>query len=398
MNLDVSLNLSSGDAAGVAEARVGQPSLFDGQASTWNQERDAAFETWWQTHARDQSMTDASERTYRDMWRLFSAWMTVHAPDVSLQAITPPVVKRFIVARDQHGVPRASSTRRYQWRLARLIDLVLSHHAHANGLTRNTAAADVIASSSLKTANVFRKDELPNVYSNDEAARIIRFVSAVVGQKAEAEADAGAQPHVPPASPGFPPIEGTATSDAVDTDSDALLQPRWQAVRNAALVACHLGAGLTPSEARRLALQDMKLNRRGADRAPLVWGLRVAPGARQPSRDTPVARWAGVAIGHWLLERQRLGVSGDRVFPRSPLGEELAEGPHYRGVQRVLRKAGLEREDAAGGSFRLRHTFAMRQLKHRNSVEQVARWIGVQDLDLVARYGDLLDSAIVTVV
>ena len=42
-------------------------------------------------------------------------------------------------------------------------------------------------------------------------------------------------------------------------------------------------------------------------------------------------------------------------------------------------------DSADGGSFRLRHTFALRQLRRGTEPAQVARWLGVEP-EVMARY------------
>ncbi len=54
----------------------------------------------------------------------------------------------------------------------------------------------------------------------------------------------------------------------------------------------------------------------------------------------------------------------------------------------MLTAAGLPGAD--GGSFRLRHTFALRQLQHGSSPEQVAQWMGLRDAAALARHRRLL--------
>ena len=50
----------------------------------------------------------------------------------------------------------------------------------------------------------------------------------------------------------------------------------------------------------------------------------------------------------------------------------------------MLAATGLE--DVEGGSFRLRHTFALRQLRKGKKPEEVAKWLGVTDPSVMTRY------------
>ena len=47
----------------------------------------------------------------------------------------------------------------------------------------------------------------------------------------------------------------------------------------------------------------------------------------------------------------------------------------------------------AGGSFRLRHTFAIRQLRRGTPPEQVAHWMGVEPGEM-KRYERVLPAAV----
>jgi integrase len=46
-----------------------------------------------------------------------------------------------------------------------------------------------------------------------------------------------------------------------------------------------------------------------------------------------------------------------------------------------------------GGSFRLRHTFAMRQLRRGTPADQVAAWMGVEPAEM-RRYERVLPAAV----
>jgi site-specific recombinase XerD len=54
----------------------------------------------------------------------------------------------------------------------------------------------------------------------------------------------------------------------------------------------------------------------------------------------------------------------------------------------VLAAAGVA--DTEGGSFKLRHTFALRQLRRGTEPEQVAEWLGLSDAAALARYRKVL--------
>jgi site-specific recombinase XerD len=60
----------------------------------------------------------------------------------------------------------------------------------------------------------------------------------------------------------------------------------------------------------------------------------------------------------------------------------------YESARRVLMAAGLDADQ--GGSFKLRHSFALRQLQAGHDPDDVARWLGVVDPSVMLRYQQLL--------
>lgn len=47
-----------------------------------------------------------------------------------------------------------------------------------------------------------------------------------------------------------------------------------------------------------------------------------------------------------------------------------------------------------GGSMRMRHTFALRQLRRGKSADDIARWLGVVGQDVMARYKRILQAPV----
>jgi site-specific recombinase XerD len=64
---------------------------------------------------------------------------------------------------------------------------------------------------------------------------------------------------------------------------------------------------------------------------------------------------------------------------------------HYEAVQKVMVAAGIDEPGGgSGGAFRLRHTFALRQLRRNRGVEDVARWMGIANIEEMQRYTGVL--------
>ena len=86
---------------------------------------------------------------------------------------------------------------------------------------------------------------------------------------------------------------------------------------------------------------------------------------------SPVAPWAAELLKHWLIVRSELAIAGRFLFPSTRTGKQWLKPSQYESARRVLEDAGADSQE--GGSFRLRHTFAIRQLRRGTAPEQVAR-------------------------
>ena len=110
-------------------------------------------------------------------------------------------------------------------------------------------------------------------------------------------------------------------------------------------------------------------------------------------RETPVAPWAGQLLRYWLDVRAEQGVPGSMVFPATKsTGKPWGKVAQYNAAKEVLQAAGVD--DVEGGSFRLRHTFALRQLRRGKAADEVARWLGVSDPAVMARYQRVISSPV----
>lgn len=283
----------------------------------------------------------SSIEVYEHMWSALSEWMVGNG--VKLSGITPLDLGHYLGSRG--GAEELSE--RYALRLLRLVDSVLAHDARVKGLQPNTAALEVLAARpDIRFATAHDRDPLPQVFSAVEAKRLVTYLSAV--------------------RPG----RGAAGQS-------------WQEIRNRASVALMLGAGLTPGEIRALKLDDLIVD--GGRVKDVVWKLRVAGNGNAPGRETPLAAWAGQLLRYWLDVRTEQGIPGLMVFPSTrSSGKPWGKVAQYLAAKEVLAAAGID--DVEGGSFRLRHTFVIRQLRRGRAPDEVARWLGVSDPAVMSRY------------
>jgi integrase len=133
----------------------------------------------------------------------------------------------------------------------------------------------------------------------------------------------------------------------------------WQALRNRSAVALQLGAGLTPSDVRAVL-----------------------------AREAPIVPWCGRLLRSWLHVRREVQIERSVLFPATCTSRPWGKVSQYASAQAVLAAAGVP--DSERGSFKLRHTCALRQLRRGTAPEQVAQWLGLPDAAALALYRRVL--------
>lgn len=318
-----------------------------------------AFEAWLADQRGAGLLRQAgSASVYEDMWEAFAAWCLGQSPAVTLLSLNLADLQAFQAARFGRKTLDLSLTPRYALRLMRLIDRVMRHHAARTNSIANSAAADwITANPEVRYADAAHADPLPEHLSVSEARQLIAFLCA-------------ARPRPGPSR-----------------DAHAALT--WQEVRNRASVALQLGAGLAPGDVRALTLDSpVAQGGRVRDRP---WKLQVPGDGNSPARETPVAPWAAELLQHWLAVRSEVGIAGPYLFPSTRTGKQWQKPSQYECAKRVLEEAGTDSRE--GGSFRLRHTFALRQLRRGTPPEQVAQWLGIEPAKM-KRYERVLPGVV----
>ncbi|MDM0030369.1 tyrosine-type recombinase/integrase [Variovorax saccharolyticus] len=313
-----------------------------------------AFERWLaDEQARGSLRLPSSLAVYRDMWGAFSAWCLGQSPGVTLESLDLRDLQAFQAARFGRKSSDMSLSPRHALRLMRLVDRVLRHHAAQTGEPPNTAASDWLAAHPVvRYAEAAHADPLPDFLSVSEAKHLITFLS-------------DARPR--------PGLTGSRR------DSHAAFT--WQELRNRCAVGLQLGGGLTPGDVRALTLAS-PISRGGRVR-DRPWKVSVPGDGNSAARETPIAPWAGELLQHWLQVRAEARIEGDFLFPSTRTGKQWHKESHYKCAKKVLEDAGIDSSE--GGSFRLRHTFALRQLRRGFQPETVAAWLGVEP-EVMGRY------------
>jgi len=302
------------------------------------------FERWLAARAGQRRLRQPSSiAVYRSMWEAFCKWLIGRGQH--LGQISPSVLADFLDDRAQAGM----LSDRHAWRWLSLLDGVLQHaQPGERSLSPNRAALQLLeAHPRWRYANASARDPLPEHLSAAQARQLVRWLL-----------DDSSGYHAAGAKPGS-----------------------WQALRNRASVALQLGAGLTPGDIRVLQTRHVLGQPAGA-RGP--WRVRIPKHGAVDPHEAPIAPWAARLVSRWLARRTEEALPGDLLFPGTRKGTAWTKVAHYLAAGSVLAAAGLP--DTGGGSFILRHTFALRQLRRGHPADEVARWLGVSDPGVMARY------------
>ncbi|RCW66271.1 tyrosine-type recombinase/integrase [Pseudorhodoferax soli] len=319
-------------------------------------EFDWAFNSWLTSkQTAGDKVTAASLDLYRKMWQTFCRWCVGQEPPIRLPAVTREDVRQFATKPSLHDASEALSPR-YVWRLLDLVEKVLAHLARSESRPYESVAEQVLQDQERwRYANAADKDPLPQYLSAGDAALLVTYLSAARPRQAR---------------------------PAVQT---------WQELRNRTAVALMLGAGLTPGEVRAAQVGDVVVA--GGRTKDVPWKVRVAPGRAGGARETPIAPWAGQLLQYWLQVRIHEGIPGQHLLPSTRTGKPWkSHVAQYDAIKLVMRGSGLDPSLEKGGSFRLRHTFALRQLRRGQADAVVAAWLGVEVAE-IARYHRVVFSA-----
>lgn len=325
--------------------------LFDDEGAGV-QTFETAFARWLASVRRHRKglTEESSETAYAMMWHSFTEWCVEKG--VSLDDLTVENLIEFVSRPSQRDHKTALSPR-YVWRLLTLVDRVLGHRRRGLKLPESDVVEEVFnRNPHWRFANADKHDPLPAYLPAHEAAKLVSYLS-VARSKGDGE------------------------------------QMHWQETRNRTAVAVMLGAGLTPGEVRSLELHHVIVS--GSKYPGVPWKLQVPAGGTHGMRETPLTNWAGRLLAHYLFVRGRERIPGFQLFPSTRKGTAWGKVAQYQATAAVLAAADIDEAVRAGGSFRLRHTFALRQLRRGKPPDQVALWLGV-DLREVIRYKSIAYS------
>ena len=312
-----------------------------------------AYDRWVARAQTDRGLNDASLAVQRAMWVAFAAWCIRNRIDPV--TLTAEELEAFLKSRE--GTAQASElTARHAWRLVRLIGQVLAFMASEQGLAANGAATELLKRSRrLRMANDNAADPLPEALTDAEDRALTSFLQASVPRSGK--------------NSGL----------------------RWQDIRNRAFVALQRGAGMTPLEIRTVRIRDVFVD---PDPGKGAWKVRAPATGSVSEHDAPVAKWGRALLEAWRHMRAELEIPGEWLFPATRTGKPLSKTAQFEGCAEVLAAAGLTGPSATGGGYKLRNTFALRQLAtKKNTDAEIAAWLGIDEAEM-ARYHRVLSGPV----
>lgn len=326
-----------------------------------------SFEAWVDMRAlstsrnrAEKALSPETANVYREMWHAFAAHCA--ARNLRLEDLTVEDLETFLIIRgtgDDFQRPRVMTkgddlSPRYARRFLTLIDRVARFQANQDDVAPNLAAHELLQQPKYRYAEAADKDPLPEYLSEIQAKRVIAYVTQV-------------------------------------RSTDSTLGPMsWKEIRDRTAVALMLGGGLAPGDVRALELSGVIVV--GGRKMDVPWKLALPGNGNSPARETPLATWAGRQLAYWLAVRAQQEIPGNYVFPSTGGGREWSHTRCFEACKAVLAGAGLSTE--SGGLFKLRHTFALRQLAKGRSEVDVARWLGLLDISGMTRYRRIVVSQI----
>jgi integrase len=330
-----------------------------------------AFDNWL-AHQRvaGRLRRGSSEAVYRAMWQALVAWCLAQRPALRLVDLQGAPLLHYLASRSGQQAADAVLTPRYQQRLVSLVQRVRAHQVWQQQQASAGPMQALAMAHGATPAGGGRQPLLQPATGSDNPEPPLHLLP---GQAAQ--------------------LQALLLRTADDT------QGRWQRLRDRCAVALQLGAGLGPGDVRALRLTDVRpaasaaavgavaktsADAMPAEDAPTRLQLHVAANGSAPAHSAPLADWAASVLARWLAVRQAQALGGPWLLPSTRSGKPWGKVAQYESARRVLADAGLDPD--GGGSFRLRHSFAMRQLAHGHDPGQVASWLGVIDPQVMLRY------------
>jgi site-specific recombinase XerD len=315
---------------------VGPPpvDLFDQRVDDWERDPRRAFDAW----LVKQSFRHSSAQVYQAQWNHFVDWLDLRRR--TLRSADAGLVGQFLDSLATRKQQRA--------RYLRLIERVYDHLAKQQPRLPNPARGAALNPDPAADWPMAPANEPTGFLTPAERERLVTQLMA--------------------------PLPATSRT-------------RWRELRDRALLAAFLGAGLKTGEAQ--ALPERFLAR--ADGWLLI--ENVDPRLTRRTRPLPFAR---AAFDAWLRERGAgsagsaggsLGTSaGGLAFPSGPDGRPMHKATVLRAIDAQVEAAGIADSRSRRASPQtMRNSFAALLFESGESAELVAEWLGFEQLESAVR-------------
>lgn len=310
----------------------GASGLFDSSLEDWLKQPEQAFDNW----LAGQGFRASTATVYGAMWRKWLRWTGERG--LTLPRWQAHHLGEFL---DDGGLEK-----RHRYRYARLIERVFHHLQHIQAASHNPASRAV-------KERLAEGDNDPTAFLAPEEIKHLIAALEVPNDR-------------PVADPGRP------------TD--------WKAVRDAALIAVFLGAGLKVGEARALTLDAL---------APDCSKIAIPQGRQGQLRHADVLPFGAGVLRHWVALRAAAGTHGTWLFPANTTGRAMHAASIYRRVEHWLDGAGIlstRRERASPQTLRNSHAALL--IEQDVPPQEIASQLGMRDVTsgwrLVQAYRDWL--------
>ncbi len=298
----------------------------------------------------ERALIENSLYVYTEMWQAFAKFCGEQ--NLTLPELRVSDLEMFLTLRGagpdatqpRHATKGGFLCNRYANRYLTLIHRVTQFQAREQGIECNRAAATLKDQEIYKFSEAGDKDPAPEYLNEAQVKVLIAYITRA------------------------PQPESTE-------------KMTWKTVRDRTAVALMLGAGLAPGDLRNLKVEGVISE--GGRKTGMPWKLSLEGNGNSPGRETPIAEWAGKQLAFWLRIRAQQNIPGQFVFPSTMAGTQWSATRCSEASRAVLQSVKM---GDAGGLFKLRHTFALRQLRHGKSEADVAKWLGFLDIESMDRY------------
>jgi site-specific recombinase XerD len=326
------------------------PDLFAAFATDWAINPRKAFDGW----LAARNFRGSSAEVYRAQWHHFLDWLAER--NKTLLTTEPALIQEFVATLDVKRQQRA--------RYLRIMERVFDDMAKEAPAAGNPARP---VSRSTDSAWTDARSNAPTGFLSEmETAQIWRELERAIplpaGTSGGVPAAAGAIAVAPVAT--LPQDTTPAHGPVPATPDSPPLPLHWRDLRDRALAAVMLGAGLKLSEAEALTIRCITFDAPLHASAPAAGSqgadtLLIEGSDPRFHRRTPIDTRTKTILQSWLTARREADVPGDLVFPAGRGGRPMHKATALRAIDTLVEQAGpMPRRTARISPQTLRNAYA----------------------------------------